>query len=81
MPFIIGRIMLGSDTKPPGGNATVRAAQKAIADKDDNVYWFDTDTLQLAYAGHYGTKGQIDLGKLFAEKSLAAIAEPKGVKE
>ena len=73
MPFVIGRIMLGSDTRPPGGNAIVRAAQKAIADKDDNVYWFDTDSLQLAYPYHYGTQGQIDLGKLFAEKCLKAI--------
>jgi len=75
MPFVIGRIMLGSDTRPPGGNAIVRAAQKAIADKDDNVYWFDTDALQLAYPFHYGTKGQIDLGRLFAEKCLEAIAK------
>lgn len=77
MPFVIGRIMLGSDTRPPGGNAIVRAAQQSIANNDDNVYWFDTDSLQLAYPFHYGTKGQIDLGRLFAKKSLTAITKRK----
>ena len=76
MPFVLGRILTHFDTRPSGGNAIVRAAQEAVADKDDDVYWFDTDSLQLAYGGHYGTEGQIDLGELFAEKSLEAIPEP-----
>ena len=77
MPFVLGRIRPHYDTRPSGGNAIVRAAQEAVADNDDDVYWFDTDSLQLAYAGHYGMQGQVDLGELFAEKILVAVAEPR----
>ena len=64
MPFVIGRILPYYGT--PADNATVRDAQESVAVADENVTWIDTDDLSLAYAGHYGTQGQIELGTRFA---------------
>lgn len=77
MPFVMGRILPYYDTSPPGGNAKVRLAQETIQNKPGigKVSWFNTDDLQLAYGGHYGTQGQIDLGKRFADE-FAPVPEP-----
>ena len=69
MPFVIGRILVADyDTKPPGGNAMVRNAQETIHKQPGigKVSWINTDDLQCINA-HYGTQGQIDLGKRFAD--------------
>jgi hypothetical protein len=80
MRFVIGQILPYYDTTPPGGNATVRAAEMAIPGQPgyENVACFKTDSLELAYAGHYGTKGQIDLGILFADQ-FAQTPEPSAL--
>jgi hypothetical protein len=73
MRFVIGRIATYYDTKPtPGGNATVRAAQMAVAGAVPNTAWVDTDDLSWAYIGHYGTDGQIELGIRFANEFVQA---------
>lgn len=76
-PFVIGRILRTWDTAIPGGNALVRSAQEAIHNQTGigKVSWIDTDDLQLAYSGHYGTQGQIDLGIRFANE-MVSIPEP-----
>jgi hypothetical protein len=43
-----------------------------------NASWFDTDDLQWAYPGHYGTQGQIDLGIRFAN-AVASVPEPSSL--
>ena len=64
MPFVMGRILGLWGT--PADNALVRGAQESVAAADPNVSWINTDDLQTAYEGHYGTQGQIDLGIRFA---------------
>ncbi len=74
MPFVIGRILTYYDTNPTGSNALVRSAQESIPSLPgvNHVTCINTDNLQCAYGGHYGTQGQIDLGIRFAN----AIPEP-----
>ena len=49
----------------------VRAAQVTIADDTANVEWFDTDTFNpLVNGGHYGTAGQLEIGKAYANAYL-----------
>jgi hypothetical protein len=65
MRFVAGRI-----TTALGGNAScnsiVRNTQANIASLIDDSSWVNTDDLEWAYYGHYGTQGQIDLGTRFA---------------
>jgi hypothetical protein len=77
MPFVMGRILPYFDTVPAGGNATVRLVQMTIQNQPGigKVSCIDTDNLQLAYGGHYGTQGQLDLGVLFANE-FAPAPEP-----
>lgn len=75
MPFVMGRILTYYDTTPAGGNALVRAAQETVGTSMAGVTWINTDDLPLAYDGHYGTQGQIDIGIRFADK-LARAPEP-----
>ncbi len=74
MPFVIGRILNYYDTNPAGSNALVRKAHETIPTLPDmsRVAYVNTDDLQCAYGGHYGTQGQINLGIRFAN----AIPEP-----
>ena len=78
MPFVLGRITtyFGSYAD----NAVVRNAQLAVAGNLKNVSWFNTDDLSWvgAYAGHYGTEGQIILGQRFASE-IEEIPEPNAV--
>jgi len=79
-PFVIGRILSCWDTSPAGGNTTVRTAQETIGNQPgyESATWIDTDELQLAYGGHYGTQGQLDLGIRFADK-FAPAPEPSAM--
>lgn len=76
LPFVIGRITPHYDSTPPAGNAQVRAAQEAVAAADDHVVWFDTDDVEMAdyNPGHYGSQGQLELGRRYAETLVALIA-------
>ena len=70
MPFVVGRITTHYDTSPPGGAAAVRAAQMTVPGKVGHASWINTDDLQQnpTEPWHYGTQGQIDLGKRFANR-------------
>jgi hypothetical protein len=76
MRFVIGRITTFYDTTPAGGNATVRAAEVSVGTKFPNTAWIDTDDLERAYDGHYGTQGQIDLGIRFANAIVTPEPSP-----
>jgi hypothetical protein len=72
MRFVAGRI-----TTAFGDVSTinlVRSAQENVDNMVGNASWVDTDDLEWAYYGHYGTQGQIDLGARFANE--CAIPEP-----
>lgn len=72
MKFVAGRI-----TTAFGSTDTVslvRSAQENVASLVGNASWVNTDDLEWAYYGHYGTQGQIDLGIRFAE--AMTIPEP-----
>jgi hypothetical protein len=74
MPFVVGRI----NTYPwgtPADNDLVRNAQTNVPGAVGHASWINTDDLQLAYPGHYGTQGQIDLGIRFANQ-FAPTPEP-----
>ena len=75
LPFIMGRIAKHYDSKPPGGNATVRATQEAVAEADPNVACFDTDDIEIASynPGHYNSEGQLELGRRFATVLLRRV--------
>jgi hypothetical protein len=66
MRFVLGRILPTAGT--PANNAIVRAAQEAVPGQVGNASWINTDDLPLAYPVHYGTQGQIELGKRFADQ-------------
>ena len=61
-------------------NATVRAAQETVPGQVGHASWINTDDLQyapfddLAFGGHFGTQGQIDLGLRFAD--ALSVPEP-----
>ncbi len=78
MPFVLGRIV--TYYGPAADNTLVRTAQTTVAADTKNVAWIDTDDLSWAgaYNGHYGTQGQIILGKRFADK-LLLVPEPDAV--
>jgi hypothetical protein len=71
MRFVLGRITTFYDSKPAGGNATVRSSQVSVGCDFPNTAWIDTDDLQWAYDAHYGTQGQIELGIRFANAMVA----------
>jgi hypothetical protein len=73
MEFVMGRITTHFGS--PTDNALVRSAQDDIPSQIANTDTFTTDDLQLAYVGHYGTQGQIDLGNRFASY-FAPAPEP-----
>jgi hypothetical protein len=68
MPFVLGRI---DDYPWASDSETVREAQMSVAASVPNTTCFNTDDLERAYWGHYGTQGQIDLGIRFAEAFAA----------
>jgi hypothetical protein len=69
MKFVIGRISRMSKLwTTPENLDLVRNAQAEVPALDGNAAWFDTDDLQWATYGHYGTQGQIDLGLRFAKE-------------
>ena len=72
MPFVVGRITICEHWGTPSDNLLVRAAQETVPGVVGNASWIDTDDLQLAYAGHYGTQGQVDLGIRFANEFTPA---------
>lgn len=73
MPFVAGRITyIAQYWAPAAYSTTVRNAQWNIAGFLDNASCIDTDDLQWAYYGHYGTQGQIDLGNRFADEFTPA---------
>ena len=82
MPFAIARVrdyyggtlppVVGDQTDPTQADV-VRAAQVAVAGYTPYSSWFDTDGYQMVNSGHYGTQGQLDLGRDFATATLAYI--------
>jgi hypothetical protein len=79
MRFVVGRIT--NMTVPPGWASQyncnlVRDAQQTIAARVPNSAAFNTDDLQWAIYGHYGTQGQIDLGLRYAARFPAPVPEP-----
>jgi hypothetical protein len=75
MKFVTGRITtaFGDATD----NGLVRSAQENVSDLVGNASWVNTDDLEWAYYGHYGTQGQIDLGTRFAD--AFAVPEPSAL--
>ena len=76
MKFVIARVLAhyGGNT---GQAAIVRDAQATLAESMDHVTWFDTDDCPRLNAGHYNSKGLIEIGKRFAESfSADRAAEP-----
>ena len=80
MKFVVGRISTMSKLwATPENLELVRKTQENVAKIDANASWIDTDDLKWGYYGHYGTKGQIDLGIRFANEfkpKPAANANP-----
>jgi hypothetical protein len=69
MKFVLGRITtMGKLWSTPEIIEIVRKAQENVPNYVKNSAWINTDDLQWGYYGHYGTKGQIDLGIRFADQ-------------
>jgi hypothetical protein len=69
MMFVLGRISRMSKLwATPENLELVRKTQEDVARIVGNAKWIDTDDLKWGYYGHYGTKGQIELGIRFAEQ-------------
>ena len=66
MEFVVGRIL------PCYGTTTdsnlVRNAEMTVPGQVGKSSWINTDDLPLAFTGHYGTQGQIELGTRFANE-------------
>jgi hypothetical protein len=81
MKFVTGRITtMGAKWVPLSTVEFVREAQVNVTVPGTPYYvpntaWVDTDDLQWAFYGHYGTEGQIELGARFAE-AFAPVPEP-----
>jgi hypothetical protein len=87
MPFIIARVRdhfggteppkIGEQTNPTQASV-VRMAQVKVAENTFRSGWFDTDLYEVVdpatNPGHYGTQGQIDLGRDFASAVLKFIS-------
>jgi hypothetical protein len=55
----------------------VRAAQVQVAEEDPRADWVDTDDLNGPNDGlHYNKDGYAELGKRFAEKTIALLKKP-----
>jgi len=81
MKFVLGRITTMSKLwSTPEIIQKVRTAQENVSKIDANASWIDTDDLQWGYYGHYGTKGQIDLGIRFANEFAPAAKKDGGNK-
>jgi hypothetical protein len=78
MRFVVGRIttMTVPYWSDPYTCNLVRSAQQTIAQRVPNSAAFNTDDLQWAIHGHYGTQGQIDLGLRYAARFPAPVPEP-----
>jgi hypothetical protein len=76
MPFVAGRITyMAQYWAPRSYSDLVRNAQWNISSDVGNASCINTDDLQWAYYGHYGTQGQIDLGVRFANQ-FSPVPEP-----
>ena len=75
MPFVVGRIN-NYAWGTTADNALVRNAQVTVPGQVGNAAWINTDDLEWAYDGHYGTQGQIDLGIRFADQLAILAPEP-----
>ena len=89
MPFVIARVLnhfggtrppkIGEQTNPTQAHI-VRATQVRVAESTPYVAWFDTDGYAVVdpdnNPGHYGTQGQLELGKSFAKTVLELISAP-----
>jgi hypothetical protein len=75
MAFVAGRITYMTEVWTTRANIDlVRNAQWNIASQSTNASCINTDDLEWAYYGHYGTQGQIDLGNRFANQFV--VPEP-----
>lgn len=55
----------------------VRAAQVKVAEEDPRADWVDTDDLNGPNDGlHYNQAGYAELGKRFAQKTIALLNKP-----
>jgi hypothetical protein len=86
MPFVIARVRdyFGGTEPPKIGEQTdptqatiVRAAQVKVAESMPHAGWFDTDRYEVVdpatNPGHYGTQGQLELGRNFASAVLEIL--------
>ena len=74
LPFLIGKIQ----AKNFKFLATVWKAQEETAKEVSNTCWVNTDSVELnPDVLHFSTKGQIDLGRLFAEDFLKMTTKQK----
>jgi len=72
LTFLIGKIQ----AKNFKFQKTVWKAQEDIAKKIPNVFLVNTDNVDTDGL-HFTTKGQLELGKLFAEEIFKSIAKSK----
>jgi hypothetical protein len=78
MKFVVGRISQMSKLwATPENLRMVRTVQEKVPAMVGNAAWIDTDDLPWGYYGHYGTKGQIELGIRFGNQ-FAPAAKDKG---
>ena len=73
MPFVAGRILSCYGTQT--NSDLVRNALMTVPGQVGHGSWINTDDLPLAFTGHYGTDGQIEIGIRFANE-LASVPEP-----
>jgi hypothetical protein len=77
MPFVVGRIN-NYAWGTPGDNALVRSVETTVPAQVGHASWINTDDLEWAYDGHYGTQGQINLGLRFAN-AITVLPEPSAL--
>jgi hypothetical protein len=74
LPFLIGKIQ----AKNFKFLATVWKAQEETAKEVPNTCWVNTDSVELnPDVLHFSSKGQIDLGRIFAEEFLKMTSKQK----
>jgi hypothetical protein len=79
MRFVAGRISYMSEKWAPRSQIDfVRNAQWNIGSLVPNTACVNTDDLEWAFYGHYGTQGQIDLGNRFADQ-FTPVPEPSAL--
>jgi hypothetical protein len=79
MKFVAGRISYMSEKWAPKWQIDmVRSAQWNIGSQVANASCVNTDDLEWAFYGHYGTQGQIDLGNRYAAQ-FAPVPEPSNI--